>query len=298
MTKLVEAIPNFSVGSDIAVIEGLADIVRRAPGCTLLDYSWDASHNRSVFTLVGDIGTIGDCCVDLVKYAAEKIDMTEHIGEHPRMGATDVMPFVPVKNMTMEECVALSKEVGQRIADAAGIPVFLYEESASKDSRRNLAAVRKGQFEGMAEKMQQPAWAPDFGPSKPHPTAGVVAVGARMPLIAFNVNLSTADVDIANNIAKIVRGSSGGFKYVKGIGIMLEDRNVAQVSMNLVNFEGTPIYRVVELIRAEAARYGIHIIGTELIGLAPAKALIDSAEYYLQIENFDYQKQILENHLL
>jgi len=298
MTKIVECIPNFSVGTDTQVIEGLADIVRNAPGCTLLDYSSDASHNRSVFTLVGDVEGIKACTINLAKYAAEKIDMTKHVGEHPRMGAVDVMPFVPVKNVTMEECIEISIQVGAAIAEQLGIPVFLYEESASKETRRNLAAVRKGQFEGMAEKMQKDAWKPDFGPDAPHATAGVVAVGARMPLVAFNVNLSTSDVTIANNIAKIVRGSSGGFKHVKGIGILLEDRNVAQVSMNLVNFEGTPIYRVLELIRVEAARYGVCVIGTELIGLAPAKALIDSAEYYLQIENFDYAKQVLENHLL
>ena len=298
MTKLVECIPNFSEGINTEIIEGLADIVRNAPGCTLLDYSADASHNRSVFTLVGSVEGMKNCVIALAKYAAEKIDLTKHVGEHPRMGAVDVIPFVPVKNMTMEECVEISKEVGEKIAAQTGIPVFLYEESASKEARRNLAAIRKGQFEGMAEKMAKDAWKPDFGSAQPHPTAGVVAVGARMPLIAFNVNLSTSDVNIANDIAKIVRGSSGGFKFVKGIGIMLEDRNIAQVSMNLVNFEGTPIYRVVELIRMEAARYGVQIIGTELIGLAPAKALIDSAEYYLQIENFDYQKQVLENHLL
>ena len=298
MTKLVECIPNFSEGVNQEIIEGLADIVRNAPGCTLLDYSSDPSHNRSVFTLVGDVEGIKACTVALAKYAAEKIDMTKHVGEHPRMGAVDVVPFVPVKNVTMEECVEISKEVAEQIAAQAGMPVFLYEESASKEGRRNLATVRKGQFEGMAEKMSKDAWAPDFGPPQPHPTAGVVAVGARMPLIAFNVNLSTSDINIASSIAKVVRGIGGGLKFVKGIGVMLEDRNIAQVSMNLVNFEANPIYRVLELIKAEAARYGVCVVGTELIGLAPAKALIDSAEYYLQIENFDYGKQVLENHLL
>ena len=298
MTKLVECIPNFSEGVNKEIIEGLAGIVRSAPGCTLLDYSGDASHNRSVFTFVGDVEGIKVCAVNLAKYACANIDLTKHKGEHPRMGAVDVIPFVPVKNATMEECVEISKEVAAKIAEETGIPIFLYEESASKETHRNLAVVRKGEFEGMAEKLKKDAWKPDFGPSAPHPTAGVTAVGARMPLIAFNVNLSTSDVNIANNIAKTVRGSSGGFKYCKGIGIMLEDRNIAQVSMNMVNYEGTPLYRVVEMIRAEAKRYGVFVTGTELIGLAPAKALIDSAEYYLQIEDFDYQKQILENHLL
>ena len=298
MTKIVECIPNFSVGVDTAIIEGLADIVRNTPGATLLDYSSDPSHNRSVFTYVGSVEAVKVAAVALAKYAAEKIDMTKHIGEHPRMGATDVMPFVPIKDITMEECIEISKEVAKQIAEETNIPVFLYEESATKENRRNLATVRKGQFEGMAEKMAKDAWQPDYGPATPHPTAGVIAIGARMPLVAFNVNLSTSDVNIASNIAKIVRGAGGGLKYVKGIGIMLEDRNIAQVSMNLVNYEGTPIYRVLELIKAEAARYGVHVLGCELIGLAPAKALIDSAEYYLQLESFDYKKQVLENHLL
>ena len=214
------------------------------------------------------------------------------------MGAVDVIPFVPIKDVTVEECIEISKKVGERISKELSIPVFLYEDSASAPSRVNLAAIRKGQFEGMAEKITQPEWAPDYGERKIHPTAGVVAVGARMPLVAFNVNLNTSDITIANNIAKIIRGSSGGFKYCKGIGVMLEDRNIAQVSMNMVNYEGTPLYRVFELIRIEAARYGVSIIGSEVIGLTPAKALIDCAEYYLQIEKFDYKKQVLENHII
>lgn len=298
MTKIVECIPNFSEGRRGEVVEGLAAAARAVAGVTLLDYSADESHNRSVFTLVGSPEGIKEAAVSLARYAAAHIDLTKHSGEHPRMGAVDVIPFVPIKNVTMDECVAISREVGEIIASELSVPVFLYEESASKDTRRNLAAIRKGEFEGMAEKMAKSAWAPDFGPALPHPTAGVVAVGARMPLIAFNVNLSTPDINIANNIAKIVRGSSGGLKYCKAIGIMLEDRNIAQVSMNMVNFMGTPLYRAVELIRAEAKRYGVTVIGTELIGLSPAKALIDCAEYYLQIENFDYDKQVLENHVL
>ena len=214
------------------------------------------------------------------------------------MGATDVCPFVPIKDVTVEEAVEISKKVAERINSELDIPVFLYEDSASKPSRKNLAKVRKGQFEGMPEKLKEEDWEPDYGKREIHPTAGVTAVGARMPLVAFNVNLDTSDIKIANKIAKIIRASGGGFKYCKAIGVMLEDRNIAQVSMNMVNFEGTPLYRAVEAIKFEAARYGVKVIGTELIGLAPAKALIDSAEYYLQIENLDYDKQILENHLL
>ena len=214
------------------------------------------------------------------------------------MGATDVIPFVPIKDVTVEECIEMSKKLGERIWEELNIPVFLYEDSASNPNRVNLARIRKGQFEGMGEKLKEEEWEPDFGNREIHPTAGVVAVGARMPLVAFNVNLDTDDIDIANKIARIVRGSNGGFKYCKGIGVMLEDRNIAQVSMNMVNYEGTPLYRVFETIKFEAKRYGVNVIGSEVIGLTPAKALVDCAEYYLQIEEFDYSKQVLENHIL
>ena len=298
MAKLVECIPNFSEGRDQAVIDALVNEAKSVPGVTLLDHSSDASHNRSVFTLVGDPEGIAEAAFRLCKLASEKIDMTKHTGEHPRMGATDVIPFVPVKDMTEEECVEISKKVAERIYNELKIPSFLYEASAQKPGRTNLAAVRKGQFEGMPEKLQQEEWAPDFGERKIHPTAGITAIGARMPLVAFNINLNTSDINIANAIAKTIRASSGGFKYCKAIGVMLEDRNIAQVSMNMVNYEGTPLYRVFEVVRAEAKRWGVTITGSEVIGLTPAKALVDCAEYYLQIEDFDYGKQILENHLL
>ena len=298
MAKIVECIPNFSEGRREDVINGFVEVSKSVPGVTLLDYSSDASHNRSVFTLVGDPEGIKTVAVKLAKFAKENIDLTKHEGEHPRMGAVDVIPFVPIKGVSVLECVAISKEVAEMVAKEIGIPVFLYEDSCTKEARRNLAAIRKGQFEGMAKKMAKAEWAPDYGKAEPHPTAGVVAVGARMPLVAFNVNLSTGDVEIANKISKIIRGSSGGLKYCKAIGIHLEDKNIAQVSMNLVNYEETPIYRVVELIKIEAARYGVHVTGTELVGLAPAKALVDAAEYYLQLEAFDFGKQVLENHIL
>ena len=298
MAKLVECIPNFSEGRDQAVIEALAQEARNVPGVTLLDYSADASHNRSVFTLVGSPDGIAEAAFRLCKLASEKIDMTKHSGEHPRMGATDVIPFVPVKDIDVQECIAISEKVAERIYNELKIPSFLYEDSARCEERRNLAKVRKGQFEGMPEKLLQEEWAPDYGKREIHPTAGITAIGVRMPLVAFNVNLNTADLDIANAIAKTIRGSSGGFKYCKAIGVMLEGRNIAQVSMNMVNYEGTPLYRVFEVIRAEAARWGVQIIGSEVIGLTPAKALVDCAEYYLKIEKFDYKLQILENHLL
>ncbi|HEP2137927.1 TPA: glutamate formimidoyltransferase [Streptococcus pyogenes] len=298
MAKIVECIPNFSEGQNQAVIDGLVATAKSIPGVTLLDYSSDASHNRSVFTLVGDDQSIQEAAFQLVKYASENIDMTKHHGEHPRMGATDVCPFVPIKDITTQECVEISKQVAERINRELGIPIFLYEDSATRPERQNLAKVRKGQFEGMPEKLLEEDWAPDYGDRKIHPTAGVTAVGARMPLVAFNVNLDTDNIDIAHKIAKIIRGSGGGYKYCKAIGVMLEDHHIAQVSMNMVNFEKCSLYRTFETIKFEAHRYGVNVIGSEVIGLAPAKALIDVAEYYLQVEDFDYNKQVLENHLL
>ena len=298
--KLVECIPNFSVSQqkDPAAFQALVDTAKAAPGCTLLDVQTDGSHNRCVFTLVGAPEAMGEAAFQLCKRASEVIDLRKHQGQHPRMGATDVIPFVPQMDMTVEECVALSKEVARRIWEELRIPSFLYEDSASTPKRKNLAACRKGQFEGMPEKLLQPEWAPDFGQRAVHPTAGITAIGARMPLIAFNVNLDTADVSIASRIAKAIRGSSGGFQYCKAIGILLEDRNIAQVSMNMVNYEGTPLYYAYEMIRVLSERYGVRILGSELVGLTPAKALVDCAEYYLKLENFHCREQVMEYHLI
>ncbi|MCH5351593.1 MAG: glutamate formimidoyltransferase [Clostridiales bacterium] len=298
MAKLVECVPNISEGRNTEIIEAVVDKVREVKGVVLLDYSSDPSHNRTVITFLGSPDGVAEAAVSLAKKAAELIDLNKHTGEHPRMGAVDVIPFIPVKDVSMAECVELSKVVAGRIYQEAKIPVFLYEESATAPHRVNLASIRKGQFEGMAKKVKENEWEPDFGGRKIHPTAGVVAVGARMPLVAFNINLSTSDVEIANKIAKIIRKSSGGLDCVKALGVMLEERNVAQVSINMTNFHKTPLYRVLELTKAEAARYGVHVIGTEIIGLTPMQALIDSAEYYLQIEDFDFTKQVLENHIL
>ena len=300
MAKLVECIPNFSCSKekDEATYNALVEAANSVPGCTLFDAQTDGNHNRCVFTLIGDINAIEEVAFQLTKVATERIDMTRHKGEHKRMGATDVIPFVPTMGMTVQECVELSKQVAGRIWDELRIPSFLYEDSATSPDRVNLAKIRKGQFEGMPEKLQQPEWAPDFGERKVHPTAGIIAIGARMPLVAFNVNLDTDNVEIAKSIAKAIRGSSGGFKYCKAIGLLLEDRNVAQVSMNMVNYEGTPLYYAYEMIRALADRWGVRIIGTELVGLTPAKALVDCAEYYLKLENFDCHKQVMEYHLV
>lgn len=298
MAKIVECVPNISEGRDKSVIEAVVDVVRGTAGVTLLDYSSDESHNRTVISFFGSPEGVEAAAIGIAKKAAQLIDLTKHTGEHPRMGAVDVIPFIPIKEMDMNECIELSRRVAEGVWQQAGVPVFLYEASASAPNRENLAVVRKGQFEGMSKKLQKPEWAPDFGERQPHPTAGVVAVGARAPLVAFNINLSTSDVSIADKIARVLRRSSGGFDCVKGMGVELKDRNIAQVSLNMTNFNVTPLYRVVEVTKAEAARWGVHVIGTELIGLAPMKALIDSAEYYLQIENFDFMGQVLENHML
>ncbi|MBR1813077.1 MAG: glutamate formimidoyltransferase [Lachnospiraceae bacterium] len=300
MAKLVECIPNFSISRerDAAGFDALVEVAKSVPGCLLFDAQTDGNHNRSVFTLLGSPEAVEEVAFLLTKKAAELIDMNKHTGEHSRMGATDVIPFVPTMDVTVEECVEMSKRLGKRIWEELQIPSFLYEDSATRPERKNLATVRKGQFEGMPAKLLEPDWAPDFGERKIHPTAGITAIGARPPLIAFNVNLATSDVQIAKNIAKVIRASSGGFAACKAMGFMLEDRGIAQVSMNMVNYEVTSIPVVYEMIRSLAERYGTHIVGSELVGLAPAKALLDCAEFYLKLENFDCKNQIMEYHII
>lgn len=295
MERIVECVPNYSEGNNKEIIEKIVDCFRGKEGVKLLDYSSDKDHNRTVVTLVGEPEKVKDAVISSVKVALEKIDLRNHKGEHPRMGATDVIPFIPIKNFTIEESVALSKEVAAEIGKL-GIPVFLYERSATATHRENLANIRKGQFEGLGEKLKLEQWQSDFGPKAPHESFGAVAVGARMPLVAFNVNLNTSDITIADAIAKKVRHIGGGLRYVKGMGVYLKERNIVQVSMNLTDYTKTSIYRALETVRFEAKRYGISIIGTEVIGLVPQKALIDSVEYYMGIENFSID-QILENKL-
>ena len=294
--KLMECVPNFSEGRNKENIEKIADCFRCKDGVKLLDYSSNGDHNRSVFTVVGEPQPLAEAVLCAVGVAKDLIDLTKHQGEHPRMGATDVVPFIPIKNVTEEDAIELSKYVGQQMWERFGIPVYLYEKSASAPNRQNLADVRRGQFEGMAEKMTKPEWTCDFGETQPHPTAGVTAVGCRPFLVAFNVNLDTSDVALATKIAKKVRFLGGGLRFVKALGIMLEERNIAQVSMNLTDFSKTPIYTALEMVRMEAKRYGVNVIGTEIIGLVPQQALLDSVEYYLQVENFNYN-QVLENNL-
>ncbi len=292
-TKIVECVPNFSEGRDKEKIEKIVNPFRTRNGVKLLNYSNDEDHNRLVVTVLGEPEPVKEALLEAFGIAVDLIDMTKHEGQHPRMGAVDVVPFIPIRNMEMEEAIALSKEVAQEISNRYQVPVFLYEQSASAPHRENLAKIRKGQFEGMAEKIHEEEWKPDFGPADIHPTAGVVAVGARMPLVAYNVNLNTADISIADAIAKRVRHIGGGLRFCKAMGVELTDRHITQVSMNLTDFTRTAVYRAHEMVRMEARRYGVEIVGAEVIGLLPMAALIDCAEYYLGIENFSHD-QILE----
>ena len=300
MAKLVECVPNFSISKEQNEegFNALVEIASNAPGVMLFDAQTDGSHNRTVLTMVGSPKGVEDVMLELVKKATEIIDMNHHVGEHSRMGATDVIPFIPTMDITVDECVELSKRVAQRIWDEVKVPSFLYEYSATRPERRNLAECRKGQFEGMPEKLLLPDWAPDYGERKIHPTAGIVAIGARPPLIAYNINLATNDVEIAKKIAKVIRGASGGFKACKAMGFYIKERDMAQVSMNLVDTEVTAIHTVFEQVKSLAERYGTYIIGSELVGLSPAKALLDAAEYYLKLENFDCRNQVMEYHLI
>lgn len=296
MKKLIECVPNFSEGRDEALVEKIIDEVRKIEGITILDYSSDKDHNRTVLTMIGSPEKIKEAAINTAKKAAELIDMSKHEGAHPRMGATDVIPFTPVSNVTIEECKEVASEVAAEIG-SWGIPVYMYEDSATKPERQNLAKVRKGQYEGFFDKIKEEEWKPDFGPQEMNAKSGCTAVGARVALVAFNINLDTPDVDIANAIAKKVRHIGGGLRFVKGIGLKLEERNQTQVSMNLVNFEMTSVYQAFEMVKMEARRYGVNVIGSEVIGTIPMKSLLDVAEYYLQIENFSID-QILEKRLL
>jgi len=297
MAKIIECVPNISEGRNNIIIEQIVDTIRDSAGVKLADNSSDVNHNRTVITFFGDPESVENAVVKLVAKSVELIDLTKHKGEHPRMGAVDVIPFIPIKNISMEEAVELSKRVAERIWLDFGLPVFMYENSATAPHRVNLAAIRKGQFEGMAEKVLLDEWKPDYGDLNIHPTAGVVAVGARKLLVAFNINLSTSDVSIAGEIAKIIRESNGGFDGVKSIGIKLESNNTAQVSINLTDITKTPLYRIVETVRFEASRFGVSITGTEIIGLSPASVLIESAMYYLQLTDFRGVKQTIEYYL-
>jgi glutamate formiminotransferase len=293
LKKIMECVPNFSEGRDLEKIEKIVQPFRAKAGVKLLDYQNDADHNRAVVTVVGEPEALKAAVLEAMGVAIDLIDMRRHQGQHPRMGAIDVVPFIPVKNVDAAEAVAISKALAEEAAITYNLPIFLYELSASRPERQNLATIRKGQFEGMADKIKQPEWVPDFGPAQIHPSAGVTAVGARMPLVAYNVNLDTNQLEIADHIAKKVRHISGGLRYCKGIGIELKDRGIVQVSMNMTDYSKTALYRVFELIKIEARRYGVNVVGSEIIGLVPMEALIDSAAYYLGLEDFS-MGQVLE----
>ena len=295
--KIVECVPNFSEGRDLEKVEKIAGAFRAKEGVKLLDYSTDKDHNRMVVTVVGEPDALKKAVIEAIGIAVENIDLNQHKGQHPRMGAVDVVPFIPIRNVSMDEAIAMSKEVAKEVADRYGLPVFLYEKAASAPHRENLAAIRKGEFEGLKDKMTLPEWKPDFGPEQPHPTAGAVVIGARMPLVAYNVNLNTNKLEIADAIAKKVRFLGGGLRFCKAMGVELADRGIVQVSMNLTDFTKTAIYRAHELVRIEANRYGVTIVGAEIVGLVPMDALIDTAAYYLGLENFS-TKQVLETHLM
>ena len=297
MNRIMECVPNFSEGRDLQKIDRIVAPFRARAGVKLLDYSNDEDHNRLVVTVVGEPEPLRDAVLEAIGVAVELIDLNHHQGQHPRMGAVDVVPFIPIKGVSMDEAIALSREVGAEVAARYNLPVFLYEKSATAPHRENLAAIRKGEFEGMAEKIHQPEWYPDFGPAERHPTAGTVAIGARMPLVAYNINLSTPSLEIAHDIAKKIRFIGGGLRYCKAMGVELKERGITQVSINMTDYTRTALYRAFELVRIEARRYGVSIVGSEIIGLVPMEALIDTASYYLGLENFSMQ-QVLEARIM
>jgi glutamate formiminotransferase/formiminotetrahydrofolate cyclodeaminase len=297
LKKVIECVPNFSEGRRREVVDSLAAALMSASGVVLLDTEMDAAHNRSVISVAGDPESVAAGVLEAVGKAAELIDLRQHEGEHPRMGATDVIPFIPISGTTIEDCIELSIRVAQTIAERYAIPVFLYDQSARIPARQDLAYVRKGQFEAIREEIRtNPERKPDFGPCEVHPSAGATAVGARHPLIAYNIYLRSNDLRIAREIARSIRFSSGGLRYVKALGFEIKDRNQVQISMNLTNYEETPIFRVFNMVSREAERYGVSVASSEIVGLLPQKALDDSAEYYLRLENFS-RNQILENRL-
>jgi glutamate formiminotransferase len=296
MKKILECVPNFSEGRDLDKIDKIINPFRGKKNVKLLDYQSDEDHNRMVVTAIGEPVAMKQAVIEAMGVAIDLIDMREHKGQHPRMGTIDVVPFIPVKNISMTEAIDISKDVAKEVAAKYALPVFLYEESAIVPERQNLAVIRKGQFEKMAEKIKAPEWKPDFGPEEIHPSAGVTAIGARMPLVAFNVNLGTNDMKIADGIAKNVRHISGGLRYCKAIGITLKERGIVQVSMNMTDYTKTSLYRSFELVRTEAKRYGVNVIGSEIVGLVPMEALIDTAVYYMGIEKFTME-QVLESRI-
>ncbi|WP_418964608.1 glutamate formimidoyltransferase [Cetobacterium sp.] len=297
MKKLVQCVPNYSEGKDLEKIEKIAAPFKNNKNIKFMGCEPDADYNRTVITVIGEPEDIIEAVVESVGIATELIDMNVQKGEHLRMGATDVIPFIPIKDITMEECVEISKVVAQKIWEKYGVPTFLYEESATAPNRVSLPSIRKGEFEGMKDKLKLEEWKPDFGERAPHPTAGVTAVGGRMPLIAFNINLDTTNINIAREISKAIRFSSGGFRFIQAGPAEMKEKGIVQVTMNIKDYKKNPIYRVFETVKMEAKRYGVNVLGSEIIGAVPMEALSESLEYYLGLDGFKIDK-IIENELL
>jgi glutamate formiminotransferase/formiminotetrahydrofolate cyclodeaminase len=298
MPRIVECVPNFSEGRRKEVVDQIVAQMASVDGVLVLDQEMDYDHNRAVITMIGEPERVKEAAFRACKKAAELIDLNKHKGEHPRMGATDVIPFIPVSDVTVAECITLAKDLAQEIAQELGIPTYLYEKAATRPERESLPNIRKGEFEGLREAIRtDPDRAPDYGEPEVHPTAGATVVGVRDFLIAYNVNLGTGDVSIAKNIAKAIRDQTGGFRYVRAAGFELSDRGIVQVSMNMLNYEKTSLFRAFEFVKREAERYGVQVVGSEIVGLTPLQALVDCADWYLRLEHFQ-ASQVLENRLL
>ena len=294
---IVQCVPNFSEGRDLDKIEQIINPLRGKEGVKLLNYEADKNYNRLVVTIIGEPQKVKDAVFEAIGVAKDIIDMNKHKGQHPRFGATDVCPFIPIKDMDMDDAIKLANELGEKVAKEYKIPVFLYECAATRGERENLATVRKGEFEGLDKKLEDTNWTPDYGVNKKHNTAGAIAIGARRPLIAYNINLDTTNIDIASKIAKTIRHSNGGYRYIKAGPVEVPEKNMTQVTMNLTDYTKTSMYRAFEAVKMEAKRYGVNIIGSEIVGLCPMEALVDVASYYLGLENFTLDK-VLEISLM
>ncbi len=297
MAKLVQCVPNYSEGRDLEKVEKIASAFKKNPNIKFMGCEPDPDYNRTVITVIGEPQDIKVAVIESIGIARDLIDMRIHKGEHLRMGATDVVPFIPIKDMTMAECIELSKEVAKEVWEKYQIPIYLYEESATASNRVSLPSIRKGEFEGMSEKMKLEEWCPDYGERAPHPTAGVTAIGGRMPLIAFNINLDTDNIEIAKNISKAIRFSSGGYRYIQAGPAEIKEKGFVQVTMNIKDYKKNPIYRVFETVKMEAKRYGVNVTGSEIIGAVPMEALVESLEYYLGLTDFSINK-VVEKELL
>lgn len=292
MSEIVECVPNFST-SDSKIVETVLNEIERTKEAYVLDYTYDDYYNRLVVTFVGNTKSVLEAALNSAEKAVSLIDMNQHNGQHPRVGAVDVVPFIPIRNVTIQQCVELAKDFGKELAEKCKVPVYLYAEAAPRQERRDLDWIRKGEYEKLDEMIRLPGREPDFGPAKPHPTAGATVTGARKPMAGFNVNLGTSDLRIARKIAKALHAQKGGLTNVKAMGAEIPERNITQIGMSITDFEKTPIYRAFELIKLEAERYNVPVIGSEFCGLAPLKAIIDVASHYLKIDNLD-ENRVLE----